>query len=491
MRICAVVSCHNSDYHLKKWKTGGCQGGQPFILHRFPPEKSSERYEWAKLINRINPMTGKMWLPTKNDYVCSMHFPNGIKASKNARPTENLGYTKLSGSSKRKSPTKRKLPPKKKRKLVFDSDMTPQECIEHDHTYSFKCDCSDKCSCVGCANYLKSYVKSLEYENSRLRDLVASHEVHDNTKAVTFETKALRSDKSVRFYTGLNSLAQFHQLYEFLEKKSVSMAYWQGKKHASKKPASTQRANSRKLSQKQELLVTLIKLKLDLKLNVLADLFDVSQTLITKVFNTWIKFLAKELRPLIFWPSRKMVRRLMPKSLARLKNLICTIDCTETFVDRPRDREIYCLTFSDYKKHTTVKYLVAIAPNGMISYISPVWGGKASDRKITLADGILDNLKPGDLVLADRGFTINDVLVQRQVSIDIPPASSGVTQMTKQNVLKTKRIASKRIHVERAIGRLKHFTILKQTLPVTFMPLVDDIVVVCAALCNLLPPLVT
>ena len=100
--------------------------------------------------------------------------------------------------------------------------------------------------------------------------------------------------------------------------------------------------------------------------------------------------------------SWKMVRRLMPKSLARLKSSTCTVDCTETLVDRPHDREIYCLTFSDYKRHNTVKYLVPIAPNGMISYISPVWGGKASDRKITLADGFLDNLRPGDLMLAGK-----------------------------------------------------------------------------------------
>ena len=94
----------------------------------------------------------------------------------------------------------------------------------------------------------------------------------------------------------------------------------------------------------------------------LADLFDVSQTTVTRTFNTWIKFLSRELKPLIFWPDRKLIKRYMPKSLKRCKKLVCTIDCSETMVEKPRDRETYCLSFSEYKRHTTVKYLVAIAP---------------------------------------------------------------------------------------------------------------------------------
>ena len=97
---------------------------------------------------------------------------------------------------------------------------------------------------------------------------------------------------------------------------------------------------------------------------------------------------------------------------------------------------------------------------------------------------------PGDLVLADRGFTIKDVMIQRQATIDIPPSSSGVDQMSRADVKKTKHIASKRIHVERAIGRLKYFKILKHVLPVNLLPLIDDIVRVCACLTNLRPALV-
>ena len=78
----------------------------------------------------------------------------------------------------------------------------------------------------------------------------------------------------------------------------------------------------------------------------------------------------------------------------------------------------------------------------------------------------------------------------RRGTLVIPPAAQGAEQMTKENVKTTKEIANLRIHVERAIQRLKTFRILKYTLPITLLPLIDDIAITCAALCNFYEPLV-
>ena len=56
-------------------------------------------------------------------------------------------------------------------------------------------------------------------------------------------------------------------------------------------------------------------------------------------------------------------------------------------------------------------------------------------------------------------------------------------------VKRARQIASHRIHVERAIGRLKNFKILQGTIPLTSASLADEIVTVCASLCNLMKPL--
>ena len=68
----------------------------------------------------------------------------------------------------------------------------------------------------------------------------------------------------------------------------------------------------------------------------------------------------------------------------------------------------------------------------------------------------------------------------------IPLSCAASMQMLPSDVRKTSNIVNIRIYVEQAIGRIKLFRILKHELPITLLPLVDDIVRVCCALCNLL-----
>ena len=76
-----------------------------------------------------------------------------------------------------------------------------------------------------------------------------------------------------------------------------------------------------------------------------------------------------------------------------------------------------------------------------------------------------------------------------QAKLAILPSTLGSLQMTSNDVAETSRIANVRIYVEQAIGRLKTFRILKNEIPVSCLPVCDDIIIVCAACCNLLDPL--
>ena len=91
--------------------------------------------------------------------------------------------------------------------------------------------------------------------------------------------------------------------------------------------------------------------------------------------------------------------------------------------------------------------------------------------------------------MADRGFKIKENLMMSMATLCIPPSCTASMQMLPSDVRKTSNIANVRIYVEQAIGRVKRFHILKNELPITLLPLVDDIVRVCCALCNLHPPL--
>ena len=57
--------------------------------------------------------------------------------------------------------------------------------------------------------------------------------------------------------------------------------------------------------------------------------------------------------------------------------------------------------------------------------------------------------------------------------------------MYKKEVQKTKEAAILRDYVEKAINKIKNYRFLKGTLPITMMQHVDEIIFVCAALCNI------
>ncbi|XP_062512472.1 uncharacterized protein LOC134188291 [Corticium candelabrum] len=169
------------------------------------------------------------------------------------------------------------------------------------------------------------------------------------------------------------------------------------------------------------------------------------------------------------------------------------IDCFEIFVERPTNLLARACTWSQYKHHNTVKFLIGIAPQGIISFISDAWGGRVSDKFLTEHSGILNKLLPGDVVLADRGFDISDSVGMQQAKLYIPAFTKGKDQLAAIEVEETRLIANVRIHVERVIGCVQQkFTILKGTLPKDYItrhaaedcPLIDRITRVCCALCN-------
>ena len=87
---------------------------------------------------------------------------------------------------------------------------------------------------------------------------------------------------------------------------------------------------------------------------------------------------------------------------SKFRKCICIIDCLEVFCERPSGLKAKAQKYSQYKHHNTVKFLIAISPQGSISFISNGWGGHVSDQHLTKNCGLLPNLLHGDLVLADR-----------------------------------------------------------------------------------------
>ena len=140
----------------------------------------------------------------------------------------------------------------------------------------------------------------------------------------------------------------------------------------------------------------------------------------------------------------------------------------------------------------TYKGLLGIAPSGAITFISQLFDGSISDKEIVARSGILNSKlsSENDSIMADRGFTIEEELKPLKVKLNIPAFLDGREQLSENEVKESQTIASVRIHVERAIQRVKAFKVLRNEIPLSLHGSINQIWTVACLLCNFLPPLI-
>lgn len=216
---------------------------------------------------------------------------------------------------------------------------------------------------------------------------------------------------------------------------------------------------------------------------------------VSRVIQKWLDVMYIRLKFLIKWPVREVARNnLLPLFKQLYPKCICIIDCSEIYTETPVSFVARSQTYSNYKKHNTIKFLIAITPNGNICFLSECWGGRVSDKVITKESGLFNHLLPGDVVLADRGFTLTDDFGVHGAKLEIPSFTRGKSQLLQMDVENSKQLSSVRIHVGRVIGNLKKkYRLLRGPLPISILKHttdtdvsnIDKILTICAALTNL------
>ncbi|KAK6175911.1 hypothetical protein SNE40_014287 [Patella caerulea] len=332
---------------------------------------------------------------------------------------------------------------------------------------------------------MKEEYAKLILENENLK----RSQVKQVDKGTSIDLSTQRFSCSFQYYTGF-LYDRFYNVYNFFVP-GVDLPFEFSKNISSLVSFSLE----------DQLLLVLIKLRQDFDFKHLSNMFGISSQDCSCLFTNWINYMFYRLGSLDIWPHRDIIIENMPEQFKTdYPNTIIIIDGTELKIQRPSSLHRQSQCYSDYKSCTTLKGLVGVDPRVSIVFASMLFSGSISDKEITHRSGFLDTLKSllqsgklqeGDGVMADKGFTIEKEINNVRLCLNIPPfVPSSASQMSGPAVAETIKIAKHRVHVERAICRVKQFKLLTNKVSLSLFSCVNQIWLVCCVLTNFMPFLI-
>ena len=521
---CAIGRCNNARYNKENYvikpHIAAFDGSLELRFWKCTDPKLYAK--WTFNCNR------KYFKVNKHTVVCSNHFKYGRPTNTSPIPTLYLkGYE---SDMKEVKPPRRVLKrianweisakPSKKRKenIVHTAESTStsdQSAVLQENKDSntqisqYSMPKSDSVPCVPQINVDSINSTDIGNKMATLPSLLpAENKTFSSTSSKQKEAKSsstmswnmIKGKKNlVKFYTGCPTAEIFMFIVDHVRPKHSKLQYYRGstsntnktKKYqispvtqfSQKKPG-----KPRKLSLENEILMTLMRIRLDAPVEDLAFGFGISSSHASNTITTFIVFLSLELEPIIYWPTpEETLSYKHPHFSGNFNKCEGIGDCTEQYIEHSKNVDAQYQTYSVYKSHNTLKKLIFCTKSGSISYISQAYAGSCTDRFITENTNVAAKFTPDFMVLFDKGFNVQDIFLNRQVKCVLPPFVRSKQQFTRSEVYQGKRIARARIHVERVIGRLKEFRLLQNTLPLTMVDLCDHIWIIAGAMliCNL------
>ena len=293
----------------------------------------------------------------------------------------------------------------------------------------------------------------LEYEN-KIKSL-------EDQLNLPLHSKILTNDKSCSFFTNFGKLELFRKFHDIISplvrRRIRPVSETQTKRQFIATPKKM--GKERELSSKDESLLTIMKLRLGLQTMDLAIRFNVSEGSCSNVFLSWLRAMVEYFKAFVFILNLEIVLATSPDRFRCFKNLIGIIDCTEVFNETPKSLELQSATWSEYKHHNIVNFLVCVAPNSFVIYVSEGYTGRISDKALTKGSGFLDEIPTPCSVMTDKGFSLVNECSGRNITFIVPPGKLDASRMTLAEVSKTSAIAKVRILLEQIIRRTNTFKI--------------------------------
>lgn len=338
-----------------------------------------------------------------------------------------------------------------------------------------------------CVEELLLKQKKNEEEGIRLKNLVEKLSEDLNKHKVIHQI--FENDVMTRFYTGLQSWKVFMAVFKLCRPGVEAVSGFNLEQCA--------------LELKEQFLLVLMRLRLNLAEQDLAYRFNISITTVSSYIHKWIDVMYVRLaKVLMVWPGREENLISMPSYFRKHFRLcVVIIDCFEVDVQRFIHLLDRVSTYSAYKGRNTIKFLIGISSQGVIIFISQSYGGRSTDpdivedkKYVAIAEdsNILTKLVPGDQVLADRGFLVEESVAREGAELITPAFKGRRDRLTTEEVENSRIVSNVRIHVERVIGQLRRtFTILEGKIKIDNLradsdglAFIDKIVFVCCCLFN-------
>ncbi|KAL1468271.1 hypothetical protein MTO96_041598 [Rhipicephalus appendiculatus] len=485
--MCSVSQCTNRAIYGK------------VSLHRFPKEKKRRKLWTIKL--RIGKEVSKEMV------VCSEHFekddffwghldelePLRRRLKRNAVPSRNIPLrsheAKVTPRTGRRKRTADAQGNKGQDNLVAAEAVSDGDCACVPPNVSEDGECDDQPLqewlpplSSSCTSTLQDTRTAAEQDSARvlvqLQELCSSSEldkcIQVNTLDITTQkiriSDLMLSDAHLNTLTGVPHHELLNKIVSLVEK--------------------YEEVNKMEASVRDRVILVLMVLKQAMSFSCLSVLFQCSISSVHRYFVHTLPLVSAVLKTAIEWPSKDEILNNMPLHFKQYSRVRGVADCTEVPVERSRCVKCQLLTYSQYKSTYTVKFLVCVSPAGTITFISEAFGGRASDKAITAECGLLDKFESfTDDIMVDRGFFIDDLCSARAIGVIRPPFAKKDSQFSRNDALRTADIARARVHVERAIQRVKIFKLFNSTLSWEMLPHVNELFAIACGLTNLCAPI--
>lgn len=245
---------------------------------------------------------------------------------------------------------------------------------------------------------------------------------------------------------------------------------------------------------KKLIVLVFIKLKLNLPFVNIATLFRMKRKTISNNFYYILPYIKLALSPALYWPSIDENRNNLPIHFQDFKSCRVVLDCFEVKMASLKCLQCRILTYSNYKKNQTVKFLLGVTPAGLISFLSRPYCGRASDKLIFNNENFLTTreiIPFVDAIMVDKGFCIKDECCNAGVKLIIPPFLSQKSQLSPEEADLNVKIAKARVHVERVIQRIRMYKILEDKIDVHILPYIKDIADIVCCMVNFSSPVLS